>query len=117
MRHHNRNKKFGRIRKQRVALMRTLAHSLFRDKKILTTEAKAKALRPYAEKLITLARSGTVAARRGAISRLGSARAALALFRDVAPRYRERTGGYTRVVKAGFRKSDGARMAQIELVS
>ena len=97
--------------------MRTLAHSLFRDKKILTTEAKAKALRPYAEKLITGARRGTIAARRGAISRLGSARAALALVRDVAPRYKERTGGYTRIVKAGFRKSDGARMAQIELVS
>lgn len=116
MRHHNSIKKFGRKRKLRVALMRTLANSLFRDGKIMTTEAKAKALRPYAEKLITRARINTPTARRLVSSRQGSPAGLAKLFGVVAPKYLERKGGYTRVVKAGFRKSDGAKMAMIELV-
>lgn len=96
--------------------MRTLAYSLFRDGKIMTTEAKAKALRPYAEKLITHARTNTPASRRLISSRLGSPAGLSALFGTVAPKYLDRKGGYTRVIKAGFRKSDGAKMAMIELV-
>ncbi len=96
--------------------MRALAHSLFRDGKIVTTEAKAKALRPYAEKLITRARANTFSSRRLVASRLGSPVGLTALFGTVAPKYLKRKGGYTRVVKAGFRKSDGAKMAMIELV-
>lgn len=116
MRHHSAVKKFGRKRKGRVALLRTLAHSLFREGTIMTTEAKAKALRPYAEKLITHARVNTPASRRLVLSRMGSAASLKTLFGTVAPQFLERKGGYTRVVKAGFRKSDGAKMAVIELV-
>lgn len=116
MRHHNRNKKFGRIRKQRIALMRTLAHSLFRDGRIQTTEAKAKALRPFAERLISSARTNTVASRRRIVSRLGGRAGIAKLYKEVAPKYAGRSGGYTRVIKSGMRKSDGARMAIIELV-
>jgi len=129
MRHHSRVKKFGRIRKQRTALMRTLAHSLFRDGSIRTTGAKAKALRPFAERLITLARrmlaeqkSGgiarrnTVASRRLVSSRLGGGAGLAKLYTEIAPKFSSRAGGYTRVIKAGVRKSDGARMAVIELV-
>lgn len=96
--------------------MRTLAQSLFRYKKIKTTEAKAKALRPYTERLITSAKKGSIASRRITASRLGGSSALAALYTNVAPRFATRSGGYTRVVKAGFRKSDGARMAVIELV-
>ena len=116
MRHHNRIKKFGRVRKQRVALMRTLAHSLLRDGRIQTTVAKAKALRPFIERLITHARTGTHVSRRLIASRLGGVSALARLYKDIAPKYAKRPGGYSRVVKAGLRKSDGARMAVIELV-
>lgn len=116
MRHSNRIKKFGRIRKQRTALLRTLAHSLFRDRKIQTTEAKAKALRPFAERLITHAKKDTAASRRLLSRRLGGSAGVARLCREIAPSYGSRAGGYTRVVKAGLRRSDGARMAVIELV-
>ena len=96
--------------------MRTLAHSLFRDGRIQTTEAKAKALRPFAERLVTHARTGTPASRRIVRTRLGGVAALSKLYMDIAPRYAERCGGYTRVIKAGMRKNDGARMAIIELV-
>ncbi len=116
MRHHNRVKKFGREKGQRKALFRTLAHSLFRDGRIETTEAKAKALRPFAERLITRAKSGTLASRRLVAARLGGIAALAKLYGEIAPRYAKRNGGYSRVVKAGMRRSDGARMAVIELV-
>ncbi len=116
MRHHNRVKKFGRERNQRKALLRTLARSLFRDGSIRTTEARAKALRPFAERLITGARQNTVASRRLVVSRLGGSAGLAKLYAEVAPKYISRNGGYTRVIKAGARRSDGARMAVIELV-
>ncbi|TSC57717.1 MAG: large subunit ribosomal protein L17 [Parcubacteria group bacterium Greene0416_79] len=116
MRHHNRIKKFGRVRKVRRALMRGLAFALLRDKKILTTEAKAKALRPFAERLITLSRRGTLAAHRTVIARLGTRASLPKICAELVKRYGARDGGYTRVVKAGMRRSDGARMAIIELV-
>jgi len=116
MRHSNRNKKFGRKKNQRGALMRTLAHSLLRDGRIQTTETKAKALRPFVERLITHARTGTPASRRLVTERLGGSSVVASLYKDIAPKYANRAGGYTRVVKAGIRKSDGAPMAIIELV-
>ncbi|MEK7208462.1 MAG: 50S ribosomal protein L17 [Patescibacteria group bacterium] len=117
MRHSNRNKKFGREKNQRRALMRTLAHSLFRDGRIETTEAKAKALRPFAERLITHAKSGTLASRRLIAARLGGTAALAKLYKEIAPRCAKRSGGYSRVVKAGMRRSDGAKMAVIELIT
>ncbi|HEY4508484.1 MAG TPA: 50S ribosomal protein L17 [Candidatus Paceibacterota bacterium] len=118
MRHSSRIKKLGRERNQRKALMRTLAHSLFRDGRIQTTEVKAKALRPFVERLITHARTGTTSSRRLVISRLGgTAHVATKLYKDIAPKYASRAGGYTRVIKMGVRKSDGARIAIIELIT
>lgn len=116
MRHSNRNKKFGRMKDQRTALMRTLAKSLLRDGHIRTTEAKAKSLRPFVERLITHARTGTVTSRRLVTARLGGVVDIARLYKEIAPKYATRAGGYTRVVKAGTRKSDGAKLAVIELV-
>lgn len=116
MRHSNRNKKLGRKQNQRTALLRTLAKSLLRDGNIKTTEAKAKALRPFIERLITHARTGTVSSRRIVAARLGGVVNITKLYKEIAPKYASRAGGYTRVVKAGIRKSDGARLAVIELV-
>lgn len=117
MRHHNANRKFGRVRKQRRALLSGLAHSLILREKIKTTEAKAKELRPFVEKLITKAKPNTIASRRIVLSRLDNeTRSATKLFKDVAPRYKERKGGYTRITKLGRRKGDAAKMAIIELV-
>lgn len=116
MRHSNRNKRFGRERNQRKALMRSLARSLLAHGRIRTTETKAKALRPFAERLITLARIGTAVSRRIVRARLGNDLNLPKLYKEVAPKYASRTGGYTRVMKVGRRLSDGARMAIIELV-
>lgn len=117
MRHHNANRKFGRERKVRTALLRGLAVSLIRDKKITTTEAKAKELRPFMEKLITGARSATLASRRNAVTKLGGVSAAAkTLVDDIAPMYAKRAGGYTRVVKLAPRGGDASKMAVIEFV-
>jgi large subunit ribosomal protein L17 len=117
MRHHNSNRKFGRERKARVALLRGLAVSLIRDKKITTTEAKAKELRPFMEKLITGARSGNLSSRRNAVTKLGGVSAAAkTLVEDIAPQYAKRGGGYTRVVKLAPRSGDASKMAVIEFV-
>lgn len=116
MRHSNRNKKFGRVRKGRRALMRSLSRSLILRERVQTTLAKAKALRPFVERLISSARKGDLASRRRIRSRLGDAEAAARLMGDIAARYASRQGGYTRVVKAPRRASDGAETAIIELV-
>jgi large subunit ribosomal protein L17 len=116
MRHGNQNRKFGRETGQRRALLRSLAESLIQKGRIETTEAKAKELRPYVEKLVTMARKGTLASRRGVISRLGTEPRAQALLTTIAPRYAERAGGYTRIIKLPPRKSDGSKMAIIEFV-
>lgn len=115
MRHHNANRKFGRERNQRVALMRSLAYSLTLKGKIKTTEPKAKELRPYMEKLITLGKKQTLASRRILESRVGKS-AAKKIAKELASTYKERAGGYTRVVKMGPRVSDGSHMAIIEFV-
>ncbi|MDO8594979.1 MAG: 50S ribosomal protein L17 [bacterium] len=116
MRHSNRIKKFGREKNQRGALMRSLAQALIKEGKIKTTEAKAKALRPFVERIITHARSGTPASRRLVKKRLGNDMNLTKLYKEIGPKYASRAGGYTRIVKAGFRLSDGADMAYIELV-
>lgn len=116
MRHNNVNRKFGRKTGGRRALLRSLAESLIKEGKIKTTEAKAKELRPFVEKLVTLARKNTLSSRRLVISRLGTEDRAFELLRTIAPRYAERPGGYTRITKLSPRKSDSAKMAVIEFV-
>ena len=97
--------------------MRSLAQALIVRGRISTTEAKAKAIRPYVEKLVTKAKSGTVAARRDVLATLGGdARSTTVLFKTIGPRYGSRAGGYTRIVKAAQRKGDAAKMAIIEFV-
>src|SRR3989344_2939440 len=115
MRHGNVNRKFGRKRNQRKALMRSLALALATKGKIKTTEAKAKELRPYMEKLITLGKKETPAARRLLVSRVGAI-AAKKIATDLVPTHKERRGGYTRITKMVRRASDGAPMAVIEFV-
>lgn len=116
MRHHNTNRKFGRISVQRKALMKSLATNFIIAGKITTTEAKAKELRPYAEKLVTTGKAGTISARRLLTSRIGNPKAVKKLVDEIAPKYKERAGGYTRVVKLGHREGDGSPLASIEFV-
>ncbi len=117
MRHGNQNRKFGRSRDQRTALMRGLAISLIEEGKIKTTLAKAKELSSFADRLITYGKEGTIAARRQAASVLGEPHADIIkkLFEEVAPNYKERNGGYTRVIKMG-RTLAGRDEAVIEYV-
>ena len=117
MRHHKNKRKFGRTRSGRVALMRSLATSLIRDEAITTTEAKAKELRPYVEKLVTKAKTETLASRRYISSQLGNnADASKKLIEVLAPKHKDRQGGYTRITKLPLRKSDVAKMAHISFV-
>lgn len=117
MRHGNKNKKMGRDKKGRVALKRSLISSLFIREKIKTTEAKAKAIKPIAEKLVTTAKKGTLASRRSiAATLMNDTTLTEKIIADVAKRYDERNGGYIRIIKLPPRKSDGSKMAIIELV-
>ena len=97
-------------------LLSTLASQLFVHEAIDTTEAKAKALRPYAERLITKAKRGDLASRRDVLRDITDRDVVARLFHEIGPRFEERQGGYTRILKLGFRKGDGAPMARIELV-
>lgn len=116
MRHSNRVKKFGREKNQRGALMRSLAQALLKEGKIRTTEEKAKALRPFVERIITHVRTGTPASRRLVKTRLGNDMNLSRLYKEIGPKYASRAGGYTRITKMTSRLSDGAKMAIIELV-
>lgn len=116
MRHHNANRKFGRGRNQRKALIRSLVRELFVHGKIETTEAKAKEMRPYAEDFITKAKVDSVASRRDVLRRMANNDIVGKLFAEIAPKYKERPGGYTRIIKTGQRMTDGSHMAIIELV-
>ncbi len=116
MRHASNKRKFGREKNQRNALMRSLARNLIRDSKIQTTTAKAKELRPYVEKLVTKAKSDTVASRRLVNSRLMGATETKKLFVEIAPKYKERKGGYIRIVKLPDRDLDASPMSLIEFV-
>ena len=115
MRHHNANRKFGREKNQRVALMKSLAYSLTLKGKIKTTEPKAKELRPYMEKLVTLGKKQTIASRRMLESRVG-VQAAKKIAGELSKTYKERAGGYTRITKMAPRVTDGSPMAVIEFV-
>src|SRR3546814_468139 len=116
MRHRVGGRKLQRTSSHRAALFRNMAASLIKHEQITTTTAKAKELRPYVEKLITLAKKGGLANRRLAHARLLDDTQLKKLFEVVAERYKDRTGGYTRVIKAGIRASDASPMAVIELV-
>ncbi len=115
MRHGNSNRKFGRKTNQRHALLKSLAYSLALKGKIKTTEAKAKELRPFMEKLVTLGKKETLASRRLLVSRVGE-EAAQKIAIELAPAYKGRAGGYIRITKMVRRKSDGAPQAVIEFV-
>ena len=116
MRHKVGGRKLQRTSAHRAALFRNMAAALIKHEQITTTTAKAKELRPYVEKLITLAKHGGLSNRRLAQSRLMDETQLAKLFDVLAPRYAKRDGGYTRVIKAGIRASDAAPMAVIELV-
>jgi large subunit ribosomal protein L17 len=116
VRHHRAGKKLGRDSAHRRALYANLACSLIEHGRIRTTEAKAKAVKPFAEQMITLGKRGDLAARRQAVSELRSQDAVRKLFDDVAPRFAERPGGYSRIVKLGQRQGDAADMVYLELV-
>lgn len=118
MTHHRKaGRQLRRTSEQRLALLRNLAISLIERGSIETTEAKAKELRPFVEKLITKAKRGTLHARRLAARDVHVRRAADTLFQDVAPVVAARPGGYTRILRTGHRKGDGADMARIELIN
>lgn len=113
----SRIRKFGRTRDIRAALMKSLAFSLIKKGRIKTTEAKAKSLRPFIEKLITIAKKQNLTARRLLLSRLyNNKEAAEKMLKDISPKYAERAGGYTRILKLGRRKSDASKIALIEFV-
>ena len=116
MRHRRAGRKLGRDRDHRRALYANLAAALFEHGRVKTTEAKAKEVRPVAEEMITLGKRGDLHAHRQAVAFLRSKPAAHRLFAEVAPRFADRPGGYTRIVKIGPRKGDAAEMVYLELV-
>ena len=116
MRHRRSGRKLGRDASHRKALYSNLAGSLIEHGRIKTTEAKAKSVKPVVEQMITLGRRGDVHARRQALAYLRSQDVVYKLFSDVAPRFADRPGGYTRIVKLGPRQGDSAEMVYLELV-
>ena len=117
MRHAKQRNKLSRDSAHRRALMRNLCREVIQHERIKTSQAKAKAVKPKVEKLITLAKRGDLHARRQALSELGQDKFLVhKLFEEVAPRYAERPGGYTRIVKLGPRRSDSTEMVFLELV-
>jgi large subunit ribosomal protein L17 len=116
VRHRKAGRKLGRDAARRRALYSNLAAALIEHGRIKTTEAKAKEVRPIVEEMITLGKRGDVAAHRQAVAFLRSKEIAHVLFSEVAPRFAERPGGYTRILKIGPRQGDAARMVYLELV-
>ena len=117
MRHHHVGRVLGRDHDERTALIRSLARSLILHGGIETTEAKAKELRPYIERLITQSKVDTLSARRHILKRLGNQKDAVEkLFSALGPRYKERAGGYTRITRTRINPSDGRQEAKIEFV-
>jgi large subunit ribosomal protein L17 len=116
VRHQRAGKKLGRDPAHRRALYANLAGALIEHGRVKTTEAKAKAVKPIAEQMITLGRRGDLAARRQAVAYLRSKDVVHTLFSDVGPRFRDRPGGYSRIVKIGPRPGDAADMVYLELV-
>ena len=116
MRHLCRGRKLGRTAAGRKALLKGLAKALVLNERIETTEAKAKELRPFIERLVTRGKSDTLHARRLIIQRLGDPLLAEKVLHELGPRYKERNGGYTRIIKTRMRSGDAAHMAVIEFV-
>jgi large subunit ribosomal protein L17 len=117
MRHLKAGRKLGRNASHRLALMRNLARALIEHERIITTVPKAKEARPFVEKLITLAKKGTLHARRLAIARLGDKEMVAKLFKEIGPRFADRPGGYTRIIKRHERRlGDGGQTAFLELL-
>lgn len=116
MRHRVNRRHLGRTATHKKALMSNLVRALILNEKIETTLPKAKEMRGFAERMITFAKTGTLSGRREALRFITDKDAIKKLFDDIAPKYRDRKGGYTRIVKAGFRRGDAAEMAIIELV-
>ena len=117
MRHHKKGRTFGRVKKQQVALIRSLTRSLVLQGSITTTVEKAKEMRPFVERLVTLAKSDTLASRRTIASRMGNAADVVAkLHTDLAKKYADRNGGYTRITRIGRVGARRAEEAKIEFV-
>ena len=116
MRHRNAGFKLGRNTSHRRALLRNLVTSIIIEDRVETTVAKAKAVRPLVEKMITLGKKGDLHSRRQALSYMMTAKSVDRLFDTVAPRYKDRQGGYLRIVRTGFQQGDGAEKAFIELL-
>lgn len=116
MRHRMKGRRMQRTGAHRQALLKNLSAALIKHEQIMTTLPKAKEMRPYVEKLITLAKKGGLSNRRLAHSRLMDEVQEKKLFEELAERYSDRSGGYTRIIKAGYRESDAAPMAVIELM-
>jgi large subunit ribosomal protein L17 len=116
MRHLKQGRKLGRTTAHRKALLRNLATALLEHERIITTEPKAKELRRVADKLVTLGKRGNLHARRQALQVVQSNAVVQKLFNEIAPRFAERQGGYTRILRLGYRPGDAAAMAVIELV-
>ena len=116
MRHGYAGRQFSRTKGHRRAMFANLANALLKHEQIKTTLPKAKDLRPYVEKLITLGKRGDLHARRQVAAKLRDDKVVAKLFAVIGPRYKDRSGGYTRIIKAGFRYGDAAPMAVIELV-
>jgi large subunit ribosomal protein L17 len=116
MRHQKNTRKLGRTSQHRDAMLANLVASLITHKRVKTTLAKAKAARPLAEKLVTLGKGGTLHDRRLAVAKIGQRAAVSKLFAEIAPGFKDRKGGYTRIVKLGPRQSDSAPVAFLEWV-
>ncbi len=116
MRHRVRGRKLGRTTAHRTAMFRNQLTALFTHERIVTTIAKAKELRPLAERMVTLARTGSLPARRKVLTMVPDKDVVRRLFDDIAPRFMDRPGGYTRIMRLGRRRGDGAEMAIIEFV-
>ncbi len=117
MRHGVKKKHFSRTKEQRLALYRSLARALILNEKITTSTAKAKAVKPFVEKLITLGKKGDLNARRRALALLPDKKVVKKLFEDIAPRFASRNGGYTRVIKLPLKKpGDSTELSVLELV-
>jgi large subunit ribosomal protein L17 len=116
MRHRKSGRKLNRTSSHRKAMFANMAAALIKHEQIVTTLPKAKELRPFVDKLVTLAKKGDLAARRAAISKVRDQEMVRKLFDTIGPRYEERSGGYTRVLRAGYRYGDSAPVAVIEFV-
>lgn len=117
MRHQKVGRKLGRESSHRVSMLRNMVTSFFSDEKIETTDAKVKELQKLVEKMITLGKQGNLHARRHALAVIKDRRIVKKLFEDIAPRFQDRQGGYTRIFKAGYRPGDGALLSVIELTT